>query len=380
MENRVKSAIRNIELSGIRRFNELAKSKENMIFFTIGEPYFNTPENVKRVGIEAIENNHTFYTQNQGSLAFREAVSRYVQENYHLNYSSSEVIATVGSMEGLSTTLSTLIEPEDEVIIPTPCYPGYAPLITMNGGKVVEMNTKQDDFQLSEQAILSHITPKTKAILITSPNNPSGCVYSKASIEALLSCVKDREIFVISDEVYREIVYDAEKFVSIGEYESVREKVIIISGFSKSHSMTGWRVGYVLADSSIAKHILKTHQYLVTSTCTISQYAAIEALKTSNRDMIDHYLKNRNYGVKRVHEMGLDMVEASGAFYFFICIEKFGISSVEFCTRLLENGVACIPGEYFGEGFDDYIRLSYACNFQDLQEGLDRLEKFIEGF
>ncbi|MCX5774495.1 MAG: aminotransferase class I/II-fold pyridoxal phosphate-dependent enzyme, partial [Fusobacteria bacterium] len=288
MENRVKLAIRNIQLSGIRRFNEMAKTKKNMILFTIGEPYFNTPENVKLAGIKAIENNQTFYTQNQGMIELRVAISDFIKEKYHLNYTPKEVIATVGSMEGLSTTLSTLIEADDEVIIPTPCYPGYAPLITLNGGRVVEMNTKKDGFQLTKETILSHITENTKAILITTPNNPSGCVYSKESIEVMVECVKDRDIFVISDEVYREIVYDTDSFISIGEYENIREKVIVILGFSKSHSMTGWRVGYVLADDSIAKHILKTHQYLVTSTCTISQLAAIEALKTSNRDMIEH--------------------------------------------------------------------------------------------
>lgn len=379
MENRLNKSVINIELSGIRHFNEMASEIDGCIKFTIGEPNFETDSTIKRAVKKALDKNMTHYGANAGLLELRKKISDDIYLRYGVKYDEDEIIVSVGASEALTITLRTILNKGDQIIVPEPAYPAYRPLIELYDAKYVAMDTCDNEFQINLKNLEKHVTEKTKAIILTSPNNPTGAVYNKESIRAVLKCVEHRDIFVICDNIYDEIIYeDIPNFVTS---QREREKIIMIQSFSKSYAMAGFRLGYVCANKNIAKHILKTHAYYVSAAPTFIQQAAITAFNTNNAKMVLQYRKRRDYACERFNAMGIEINAPAGAFYLFIDISKFGMASYDFAYHLLHEYKVCVvPGCYFGKGCDAYIRLSYACSDADLKEGLDRIERFVNDF
>lgn len=379
MENRLNKSVVNIEISGIRHFNQMASNIDGCIKFTIGEPNFETDYSIKRAVKKALDKNMTHYGPNAGLLELRKKISDDIYLRYGVKYDEDEIIITVGASEALSVTLRTILNQGDQVIVPEPAYPAYRPLIDLYDAKYVSLDTCDNQFQIEKDKLENLITEKTKAIILTSPNNPTGAVYNKESIQAVLKCIENRDIFVICDNIYDEIIYeDIPNFVTS---QKERKKIIMLQSFSKSYAMAGFRLGYVSADKSIAKHILKTHSYYVSAVPTFIQQAAISAFATNNAKMIVQYRKRRDYACERLQAMGIDVIPPAGAFYLFIDISKFGMTSYDFAYMLVHDYKVCVvPGCYFGKGCDAYIRLSYACNDNDLKEGLDRIEAFVNDY
>ncbi len=376
MENRLNKHIKTVKLSGIRSFSEHAKkAKPDCVFLTIGDPDFDTPEIIKRTAIESIQNNHTHYAPGNGLLSLREAIARHENKRYGTDYTSDEVYITNGCTGALAATFLTILNAGDEVIIPTPAYTLYRPIVEMANGTVVNIDTSNDSFQITEQALKSALSENTKAILLTSPNNPTGAVYSKQTLDMIHDLLKDKPIFVIVDEVYNEIIFkECPTFMS---YQDMRDRIILLQSFSKPYAMTGWRIGYMIADKPIAAYLSKMNQFMVTGITTFVQEAAIVALETDASYMRESYHKRRDYTYQRLVDMGLDVVKPEGAFYMFPSIQKFNIPSEIFCERaLMEQSVAVVAGVYFdAEGF---VRVSYCTSEELLKEGLDRLEKFVK--
>lgn len=382
MENLINERVAGIEISGIRKFFNLAANYKNVISLTLGQPDFTTPEHIKEAGKAAIDNNRTIYTPNAGLLELRHAVSHYFNKKYSLNYNGeNEILITNGASEAIDITLRTILTEGSEVIMPVPIYPGYEPLIKLMGAIPVYIDTIQNEFKLSADLISAKITPNTRCIIIPYPSNPTGCVLDSATLSEISGLLRDKEIFVLSDEIYSELVYDGDHY-SIASFPGMRDKTIIVNGLSKSHSMTGWRIGITLAPEYITKNMVKVHQYNSTCASSISQYAALEAMTKGFGDslpMREEYIKRRNYAYNRLVDMGLDVTLPSGAFYIFPSIASTGLKSFEFAKRLLDqHGVAVIPGEAFTSYGDDFIRLSFACSMDILKKGLDELQKFIQ--
>jgi aminotransferase len=384
MENLVNGRVRAIQISGIRQFFNKVKDYPGAVSLTIGQPDFATPEHVKEAGKAAIDQNKTTYTANAGLIELRQAISDYVAEKYDQHYEpESEIITTVGASEAIDLAFRTLLEDGDEVILPGPAYPGYAAPITLAGGVPVYIDTRETDFKMTARQIAEHLTEKTKAIVIPYPSNPTGCVLSEAEVAAIANVLKNKSVFVISDEIYSELTYE-QQYVSIATFPGMKEKTLVINGLSKSHAMTGWRMGYILADKPIADQLIKVHQYGISCITSITQYAAIEALTVGKNDaepMRQAYKERLDYVIGRLESMGMDVVRPSGAFYVFPSIKKFGLSSEEFALQLLDKErLAAVPGSAFSSYGEGYLRLSYAYSMDVLKDGLDRLERFVASF
>ncbi|MTT30914.1 aminotransferase A [Terrilactibacillus sp. BCM23-1] len=382
MEHLVNENVKAVQVSGIRRFTQLMAKYPDVLSLTIGQPDFKTPEHVKEAAKAAIDHNHTAYTAMEGVPELREAISQFALKKYHLHYDpESEIIATIGATEALDITFRTFLSPGDEVIIPAPAYPGYAGPIELCGGVPIYVDTTQTDFKITSEQIKKHLSNRTKMVVIPYPCNPTGCVLTKEELDDLVSVLKDEDVIVLSDEIYSELTYGI-KHLSIAEYPVMKKKTVVINGLSKSHAMTGWRMGYILSDKDLIKHIIKSHQYAVTCISSITQYAAIEALTNGINDaepMRQSYEKRLDYVLERLKNMGIDTVRPQGAFYVFPSIKKFNLTSFDFAHQLLEKEhVGVIPGDAFSPLGEGYIRISYAYSLEKLQEGLDRLERFIQ--
>jgi aminotransferase len=380
MEHLINRKVKEIEISGIRKFFNMVTGTEGMISLTIGQPDFPTPLHVKEAGKKAIDDNFTSYTHNAGDLKLREAASRFILDKYQLDYHpDSEIIVTVGASEAIDIAFRTILEEGSEVILPGPVYPGYDPIIKLCGAKPVYADIRENGFRFTADVIESYITDHTRCIVLPYPSNPTGVSLRKEELMAIAELLSQRDIFILADEIYSELVYD-QPHTSIASF--IREKTIVINGLSKSHSMTGWRIGLLFAPENITKHMLKVHQYNVTCATSISQMAALEALTVGINDtlpMKEAYLERRNYVYDRLINMGLDVQKPDGAFYFFVKMPVNHISAFDFCLSLVkEEKVAVVPGSAFSSYGEGYFRLSFACAIELLEEGLNRIENYVK--
>lgn len=385
MRKFINSKIQEIKPSGIRKFFDIANTIEDCISLGVGEPDFDTPWRIREEGIYALEKGKTFYTSNSGLKELREAISEYSKRKYNLVYAAEgQILVTIGGSEAIDVALRCLIEPGDEVIIPTPCYVSYVPCATLAGAKVVEVPLAEENgFVLTEEILLAAITPKSKVLVLNYPNNPTGAVLRREELKSIARVCCEKDLFVISDEIYSELCYDT-THISIASMEGMQERTLVINGFSKTFSMTGWRLGYACGPKEIISQMTKLHQYAIMCAPTTSQFAAIEALRSCDAEvekMRMTYAERRRYVVHRLEGMGLTCFMPKGAFYVFPPIEKFKLTSEEFCLKLLnEEHVVVVPGTAFGASGEGFIRISYAYSLEDLKTALDRLEHFILNF
>ncbi len=375
---------REIKPSGIRRFFDIAAQRENVISLGVGEPDFQTPWCVRTTAITALEKGKTKYTANSGLAELRSTISDYVKRKTGVKYDPEhEIIVTVGGSEGIDIGIRTLIDPGDEVLIVEPCFVCYAPLVTLMGGIPVSVETREEDsFKLTPEALKAKITDKTKLLILPFPNNPTGAVMDRASLEKIAEVIRGTDIIIMSDEIYSELTYDDEPYTSIIQLEGMAERTLYVNGFSKAYSMTGWRMGYICGPEPIMKQMLKIHQYEIMCSPTVSQYAAIEAIKSCDKDisrMVNEYNIRRRWLVGALNDLGLTCFEPKGAFYVFPSIKSTGLTSEEFCERLLfEHNVAVVPGNAFGECGEGYIRISYAYSLKHIMEAVNRIEEFLK--
>lgn len=379
----INNIIEDIKPSGIRKFFDIANSMDGVISLGVGEPDFDTPWNITEVGIYTLEKGKTFYTSNAGLIELRKSITKYLKRKYNINYNyENEVLVTVGASEAIDLALRCIIEPGDEVIIPTPCYVSYEPCARLAGGIVKKIGLKEENnFMLTAEELEKIITSKTKLLILSFPNNPTGSVMDYQNLKKISEICVKYDIAVISDEIYSELCYDY-KHVSIASCDGMRERTIVINGFSKTFSMTGWRIGYACGPKEILLQMTKLHQFAIMCAPTNSQFAAIEALENSDNEvekMRNEYKKRRDFLVNKLNEIGLDCQVPNGAFYVFPSIKKFGLTSEEFCLKLLEQEkVVVVPGNAFGESGEGYIRLSYAYSVSDLEIALEKIESFIK--
>ncbi|PKG21521.1 aromatic amino acid aminotransferase [Niallia nealsonii] len=383
LTNRFNRQVGKIEVSLIRRFDEQVSSIKDMIKLTLGEPDFNTPEHVKAAGIEAIEQNYTHYTGMTGLIEAREAMSKFFDKKYGITYKpETEILVTVGATQAISAALLAILEEGDKVLLPSPIYPGYEPIITLAKAEPIYLDTSKNNFVLTPEMIdqaMSEYGDQIKAIILNYPSNPTGVTYTEEEVKAIADTVKKYPIFVISDEIYSELTYDG-LHISISKY--IPERTIIINGLSKSHAMTGWRLGFILADEKLTKEIMKVHQYLVTAASTISQKAAIRALVEGIDDaneMKIEYKKRRDFVYEEMTKLGFEIARPNGAFYIFGKIPQGYIqNSMDFCVDLAKNNkLAIIPGIAFGQAGEGYVRISYAASMETLQEAMKRLTAYM---
>lgn len=374
--------VTDIQVPSIRKFSNMVADYPDAINLTLGQPDFSTPEHIKEAGISAIRQNLTAYTHNAGLIDLRQAASDFVNHKYGLQYDAeTEIIVTNGATEAIDTAFRTILREGDEVLLPVPIYPGYEPLIKLCGAVPVYIDVTQDQFKINADLIKSKLTEKTRCLVLCSPSNPLGSVLDEQNLNEIASLLEEKDIFVVSDEIYSELTFD-QKHNSIAAVPGMREKTIVINGLAKSHSMTGWRIGFTFAPAYLSEEMLKVHLYNSVCASTISQYAAIEALTNGINDaneMAVEYRKRRDYVCDRLMKMGLDVIKPEGAFYVFPSIKRTNMDSENFSLKLLQEGkVAVVPGNGFtgfGEGF---IRISYAASMEMLQEALDRLELFMD--
>lgn len=380
MEHLINQQVKNIQISGIRQFFNMVSEFEDTISLTIGQPDFLTPAHVKKAAIEAIESDFTTYTHNAGYPELREAAAAFVKEKYGLTYQGKdEVIVTAGASQAIDIAFRTILSPGSEVILPGPVYPGYEPIISLCGAEAVHADTTEHGFKLTAELISRHLTEKTRCVVLPYPSNPTGVTLDEEELMKIAELLKGKDLFVLSDEIYSELVFDG-KHRSIASY--LRDQTIVINGLSKSHSMTGFRIGFVFAPAAISKHLLKVHQYNISCASSISQKAALEALTAGKNDaapMNGEYSKRMNYVYRRLTEMGLPTEKPDGSFYIFPSIKHFNASSFDFAYSLAKDrGVAVVPGSAFSALGEGYIRISYACSFEQLQEAMDRFEHYIK--
>lgn len=382
MRDPLSKMIQEIEPSGIRRFFDMTSAMDNVISLGVGEPDFDTPWHIREEGIYSLEKGRTFYTSNAGLLPLRQGIRDYLNRRFSLSYDTEEIIVTVGGSEAIDIGFRTMLDPGDEVIIPEPCFVSYVPCVTMAGGVPVRLPLEEEDqFKLTKEKLLSAITEKTKMVVLPFPNNPTGAVMTKEELQIVADIIKEKDLFVMSDEIYSELSYQGDH-VSIASIPGMRERTVVINGFSKSYAMTGWRLGYAAGPKEIISQMVKVHQFVIMSAPTTSQYAAVEALRNGDADvarMRDSYNERRRFLVKELREMGLPCFEPMGAFYVFPNIRRFGMTSEEFATKLLENQrVAVVPGSAFGECGEGFLRISYAYSIEDLKKALGKIQKFID--
>lgn len=381
MLNMINSRVLDLEVPGIRVFSNQVAQYDDGINLTIGEPDFPTPEKVKQAGINAITNNLTGYSHNAGLLELRESVSLFFEEKYGFYYNpKNEIVITTGASEGIDSVLRTILQEGDEVILPAPIYSGYEPIIHLNGSKVVYLDTSETNFLPDPTKLENLITEKTKAVILNYPSNPTGVTIGKELMNQLVSVLKKHNIFVISDEIYSENSFNG-NHISFAAYPELREKLFLLHGLSKSHAMTGWRIGYVLGPKEIMQHVLKVHLYNSICASLPSQHAAIEALTSSRNTpntMNKAYIERRDYVQNRLKSIGLSFTQPTGAFYIFPSIKCTNITSLEFAKKLLnDEHVAVVPGSGFTSFGEGYIRISYANSMKNLEIGMDRLERFV---
>ncbi len=376
-------AVLNIKPSGIRKFFDLVSEMKDVISLGVGEPDFDTPWHIRDEGIYALERGKTFYTSNAGLKELREEICNYLNRKQGLTYNPlNEVIVTVGGSEAIDIGLRAMINPGDEVIIPQPAYVSYEPCAILAGAKPVIINLKAEkEFRLTKEELLSVITDKTKVLILPFPNNPTGAIMEREDLEDIAEVCIEKNIYVMSDEIYSELTYKGEH-VSIASIDGMKERTILINGFSKSYAMTGWRLGYACGPSEIIKQMTKIHQFAIMCAPTTSQYAAVEALKNGDDDvamMREAYNERRRFLINAFKEMKLDCFEPYGAFYVFPCIKEFGMTSEEFATKFLEEEkVAAVPGSAFGMSGEGFLRISYAYSIESLREAMIRLARFVK--
>ena len=376
MELTMNQAVLGVERSGIRVFTQLARQTPGCMTLTLGEPDFDTAPAIRAAAKAALDQGDTHYPENNGRPWLKEAIADFEARRSGLSYRPEEVIVTVGATEGIFAALFAILNPGDEVIIPTPAFGLYEYIVQMCRGVPVKVPTERTGFQLTEEALRSALTPRTKAVILTSPNNPTGRVYSRATLEGLRQVLRDQPVFVLCDEVYRQLCYDG-PCPAFSAFPELRDRIVVIQSFSKPYSMTGWRLGYLLADAPVVEQIQKVHQYSVVSVSAFTQPACMEALQYDNSREKEIFRRRRDYVWGRLQAMGLEVEKPEGAFYLFPSIEKYGIPSGEFCTRMIrEAGLALTPGSCFSaEGF---VRISYCYSDDALKEGMDRLERFLQ--
>ncbi len=371
--------------SGIRKFFDMLADMDDVVALTVGQPDFVTPWHIREAGIESLENGKTYYTSNAGMPELRKEISAYLQRRFGISYDAQdEVLVTVGGSEAIDLAIRSVINigEGDEVIVPTPSFVCYAPLVSMAGGVPVILETKiEDKFKIRPEQLEALITPKTKMIVLPYPNNPTGAIMAKEELSAIADVVRGKDILILSDEIYAEMTY-GKKHVSISTLPEMREQTILVSGFSKAYAMTGWRLGFLCAPKPVAKQILKLHQYAIMCAPTTSQFAAIEALKNGDEDiemMTAEYNRRRRFIYEGLRDIGIDSFEPEGAFYIFPNIGSFGLSSDEFCERLLyEKRCAIVPGTAFGQGGEGFARISYAYSVRHIEQALARMESFVK--
>ncbi|OLN22372.1 aromatic amino acid aminotransferase [Domibacillus antri] len=380
MEHRLNERVKEIEISGIRKFFNLVGTTENMISLTIGQPDFHTPEHVKAAGIEAIQQNATVYTPNAGLPELKKAAAAFYEKKYRVSYkAASEVIVTVGASQAIDIALRTILQPGDEVVVPGPVYPGYEPIIHLCEAKTVMVNTTENDFRMTADLIEQALSERTKVIILPYPSNPTGVSLTDSELMDIAKLAKKHELFILADEIYSEIVYER-PHISIASF--LPEQTIVINGLSKSHAMTGWRIGLLFAPENIARHMLKVHQYNVSCASSISQKAAIAALTAGVDDalpMRGEYKIRRDFTYEKLQSLGLKTVKPDGAFYFFVKLpEIYKGTSFDFCVTLAkEYKVAVVPGSAFSSSGEGWFRMSYACSMEEIREGLERIEQYL---
>ena len=382
MGNPLSKTITTIEPSGIRKFFDIVSEMDDAISLGVGEPDFDTPWHIRDEGIYSLEKGRTFYTSNAGLKELKIEISKYLDRRFGLSYDyNKEMLVTVGGSEAIDIAMRAMLDPQDEVLIPQPSYVSYVPCCVLANGTPVPIELKaENEFRLTAEELEAAITPKTKLLVMPFPNNPTGAVMEKKDLEAVAEVVKKHDLFVLSDEIYAELTY-LDNHVSIASIPGMRERTIVINGFSKSHAMTGWRLGYACGPEVIIKQMLKIHQFAIMCAPTTSQYAAVEALRNGDEDvamMREEYNGRRRYVLERFKEMGLSCFEPFGAFYAFPCIKDLGMTSDEFATKLLQTKkVAVVPGTAFGACGEGFLRISYAYSLDDLRIALDRVAEFV---
>lgn len=385
MRNPLSNTIVNIQPSGIRKFFDIASEIEDVISLGVGEPDFDTPWHVRDEGIYSLEKGKTSYTSNAGLKELKEEIAKFLERRYELRYDpNKEMLVTVGGSEGIDIAMRAMLDPGDEVLIPQPSYVSYLPCCVLANGTPVVIELKaENEFRLTAEEVENAITPKTKLLVLPFPNNPTGAIMEKKDLEAIAEVVQKHDLYILSDEIYSELTY-LENHVSIASLPGMRERTILINGFSKSHSMTGWRLGYACGPKVIIEQMLKIHQFAIMCAPTTSQYAAVEAMRNGDEDvarMREEYDIRRKYLLRRFEQMGLECFEPFGAFYVFPCIKEFGMTSDEFATTLLKSKkVVVVPGTAFGDCGEGFVRISYAYSLESLKIALDRIEAFIEEF
>lgn len=383
-ENVLSPAVTELPPSGIRKYFDLADTMQGVISLGVGEPDFPTPWEIRKEGILALETGRTRYTANRGWDRLRQEISRYMQRKFNMDYdAATEILVTVGGSEAIDVALRAMIRPGDEIILPQPSYVCYEPLVRMAGGVPVILETvAASDFKVTPAMLRSALTPRTKALILPYPCNPTGAIMKRDDLEALAEILRDTDVMVLSDEIYSELTFGGDRHVSVGSLDGMKERCLIVNGFSKSYSMTGWRMGYVCGPAPVMKQITKIHQYAIMCAPTVSQYAAVEALRNGDdaiAAMREEYDMRRRLMVAGFNRLGLSCREPKGAFYAFPCIRSTGLTSDQFCERLLySEKVAVVPGTAFGKGGEGFIRASYCYSTGHIREALDRIGRFLQ--
>ena len=383
MRDPLNKTITTIQPSGIRKFFDVVHEMKDAISLGVGEPDFDTPWHIRDEGIYSLEKGKTHYTSNAGLKELKTEIDRYLNRHYGISYDvDHEIMVTIGGSEAIDAAMRAMLDPGDEVLIPQPSYVSYVPCAVLAGGVPVIIELKaENEFRLTPEALEAAITPKTKLLVMPFPNNPTGAIMEKKDLEKIADIVREHDLYVISDEIYSELTY-LERHVTIASLQGMRDRTIVINGFSKSHAMTGWRLGYACGPRVIIEQMLKIHQFAIMCAPTTSQYAAVEALKNGDKDVAEMrsaYDQRRRYLVKALRDMGFDCYEPQGAFYVFPSIKKFGMTSDEFALKLLEEEkVAVVPGTAFGDCGEGYLRISYAYSLNDLKRALERMERFVK--
>lgn len=384
MRSPINQKVTQIKSSAIRKFFGLASGIDGVISLGVGEPDFATPWHIKEAAIQSIRKGQTFYSPNAGILPLRQAICDYYSRKYHVSYDpQTEIVVTIGASEAIDLVCRVMLDDGDEVIVPEPIYVAYQPCVKLAGGisRVIELQEK-NQFRLTPEELEAAITPKSKLLLLCYPNNPTGAIMEQEDLEKIAEIVKKYDLFVVSDEIYSELTYNDKKHVSIASLPGMKERTVVLNGFSKAYAMTGWRLGYALAPNEIIEEMIKIHQFTVVAPATFAQYAAVSAINDSDEDVVEmknSYNQRRRYLMSRFEQMNLECFEPEGAFYTFINVKKYGMTSDEFCEKLLyAEKLALVPGSAFGESGEGFVRISYAYAIDELKEGMNRLEKFIK--
>jgi aminotransferase len=385
LRNPLSQKVTQIQPSGIRKFFDIVSEMKDAISLGVGEPDFDTPWHIREEGIYSLEKGRTFYTSNAGLKELKTEICNYLFRKYQLRYDyNSETIVTIGGSEAIDIALRAMLDPGDEVLVPQPSYVSYVPCVSLAGGNSVIINLKaENQFKLTAQELVDSITEKTKVLILSFPNNPTGAIMEYDELAEIAKVVIEKDLYVVSDEIYSELTY-GKKHVSIAGLPGMKERTVLINGFSKAYAMTGWRLGYAVGPNVIIEQMIKIHQFAIMCAPTTSQYAAIEALKNGDPDvemMREAYDQRRRYLIHSFREMGLDCFEPFGAFYVFPCIKNLGMSSEEFATKLLsEEKVAVVPGTAFGDCGEGFLRISYAYSIENLKIAVERMERFVKRY